>query len=50
MPLLDRWEEGKEGRDKGKKTLLILIIIYIALFSYCFIALYNNYVIVEPNS
>ena len=30
--------------------IIVLIIIYIALFSYSFIALYNNYVIVEPKS
>ena len=29
---------------------LIIIIIYIVLFSYSFIALYNYYVNVEPKS
>ena len=47
-----------KGRDFYTKKIVIiiiiiiivLIIIYIALFSYSFIALYNNYVIVEPKS
>ena len=30
--------------------IIIIIIIYIALFSYSFIALYNDYVNVEPKS
>ena len=34
----------------GKFWLGILIIIYIALFSYSFIALYNDQVNVEPKS
>ena len=29
---------------------IIIIIIFIALFSYSFIALYNDYVNVEPKS
>ena len=30
--------------------IIIIIIIYIALFRYSFIALYNDYVNVEPKS
>ena len=30
--------------------IMIIIIIYIALFRYSFIALYNDYVNVEPKS
>ena len=30
--------------------LIIIIIIYIALFSYSFIALYNDHVNVQPKS
>ena len=32
------------------QIVIIIIIIYIALFSYSFIALYNDQVNVEPNS
>ena len=39
---------NSRGKSMGK--IIIIIYIYIALFSYSFIALYNDQVNVEPKS
>ena len=37
-------------KPRGLKLIIIIIIIYIALFSYSFMALYKDQVNVEPKS